>query len=228
MAGADEGAAELTVDPTLLQSIAMWDAAGHWAVAYDDQWRPVAVSDEIASSGGLADVRVGEFVFGPVAVEVTLAGRSGANTIDEIRAWFVDAGGWLLEDITGGRDALREMVHPALRDLVDDLQPNDHDAFRREQPRPSTSGTTSRPTTVYQPRIRDASGRLVGTLCVSKPGVGMTTIGMLAGAGDLGSGRSAGRPIAAQNSPRLRDGSRSNQWSKHCAPVTTTVRGGTP
>ena len=43
-------------------------------------------------------------------------------------------GGWLLADITGGREALREMVHPVLRDLVDELEPCDDDAIWREIP----------------------------------------------------------------------------------------------
>ena len=46
-------------------------------------------------------------------------------------------------------------------------------------------GSSIAATTVYQ-RVRDPSGRVVGTLWVSKPAVGMSTIGMLTGAGDLG------------------------------------------
>ena len=35
-------------------------------------------------------------------------------------------------------------------------------------------------------------------------------------------GAVAGNPTRAQNPARFRDGRRSNQWSKHCAPVTMT------
>jgi class 3 adenylate cyclase len=127
---------------------------------------------------------MGEFMFGPANVKVRLDGGAGQNSVDELRGWFVDAGGWLLADVTGGREALREMVHPVLRDLVDVLEPCDDDAMWREMPT-TYFGSSIGATTVYQ-RVRDSSGRLVGTLSISKPSVGMTTIGMLTAAGDLG------------------------------------------
>jgi class 3 adenylate cyclase len=172
----------LSVDPTLAQVFATWNDAGHWAIAWDDQWRNVCVSDEIVLSGG--DVVLGEFVFGPANVERLLGGESGGNTVEHIRTWFVHVGGWLLADITGGREAVRDMVDPILRDLVDELEPRDDEAIRREIPT-TAFGNSIGSTAVYQ-RVRDASGRVVGTLTVSKPAVGMMTIGMLAAAGDLG------------------------------------------
>jgi class 3 adenylate cyclase len=182
MAVGREAPFELSVDPTLAQVIAAWNDAGHWATAWDDQWRNVFVSDEIALSGG--DVVLGEFVFGPASVEFNLAGRFGMNSVDEVRSWFMHAGGSVLNDLTISPEALGELVHPALRDLVDELEPRDEEASWREI---STTyfGNSIDSTAVYQ-RVRDASGRLVGTVCVSKPAVGMTTIGMLTGAGDLG------------------------------------------
>ena len=105
---------------------------------------------------------IGEFMFGPANVEARLDGRAGQNSVDELRAWFVHAGGWLLADVTGGREALREMVHPVLRDLVDELEPCDDDAIWREIPT-THFGSSIGATTVYQ-RVRDASGRVVGTL----------------------------------------------------------------
>ena len=77
------------------------------------------------------------------------------------------------------------MVHPALRDLVDELEPgDDSDVIWSEMPT-THFGTSIGSNSVFQ-RVRDASGRVVGGLSVSKPAVGMTTIGMLTGAGDLG------------------------------------------
>lgn len=172
---------ERPVDPTLAQAFATWSDAGFWIEACDDQWRYVGVSDEQVSSG--SDVVVGEFMFGPANVEVILRRRAGGNSVDEVRSLFLHRGGWLLADITGGRAALRETVHPVLRDLVDELEPCADDASQRELPT-TAFGNSIAVTTVYQ-RVRDASGRVVGTLSISKPAVGMTTIGMLAAAGDL-------------------------------------------
>ena len=100
---------------------------------------------------------MGEFMFGPANVKARLDGKAGQNSVDELRAWFVHAGGWLLADITGGREALREMVHPVLRDLVDELEPCDDEAIWREIPT-THFGSSIGATTVYQ-RVRDSSGR---------------------------------------------------------------------
>jgi hypothetical protein len=96
------------VDPTLAQVMATWCDAGYWAFAWDDQWRYVRVSDETLTSA-VTDVWVmGEFMFGPASVKVRLDGGAGQTSADELRAWFVHAGG-VLADITGGRK-LRAMV----------------------------------------------------------------------------------------------------------------------
>lgn len=172
----------LPVDATLAQVFATWSAAGHWALAWDDQWRYVAISDEMALSG--AEVVIDDFIFGPSNVEVLLGGSTGGNSVDEVRSVFIQQGGWLLVDLGGDRDALREMVHPVLRDLVDELEPRDDAAFVWEIPT-TNYGNNIGAVSVYQ-RVREASGRVVGGVCIAKPAVGMMTIGMLTGAGDLG------------------------------------------
>jgi class 3 adenylate cyclase len=91
-------------------------------------------------------------------------------------------GGWLLVDI--GREALRKAVDPALRDLVDGLEPCDDETRWYETPTTHFGGRIAA-SSVYQ-RVRDPSGHVVGTLFVSKPALGMGTIGMLTAAGDLG------------------------------------------
>jgi class 3 adenylate cyclase len=182
MAVDHEAPFESPVDPTLAQVFATWNDAGHWISACDDQWRYTGISDEQASSGD--EGVIGEFTFGPANVEVTLGGQAGGNSVENLRTRFLHVGGWLLADITGGREALREMVHPVLRDLVDELEPCDDEAIWREVAT-TTYGNSIGATALYQ-RVRDSSGRVVGTLTISKPAVGMMTIGMLAGAGDLG------------------------------------------
>jgi class 3 adenylate cyclase len=171
-----------SLDPTLAHVFATWSAAGHWVLAWDDQWRYIAISDEMALSG--ARVAIGEFMFGPANVEVTLGGSTGGNSPDEVRAIFTRQGGWMLADLGGDRDALREMVHPILRDLIDEVEPRDDEAFVWEIPT-TNYGNNIGAVSVYA-RVRDASGTAVGGVCIAKPAVGMMTIGMLTGAGDLG------------------------------------------
>lgn len=182
MAVGDEVPSELSVHPTLAKVFATWNEAGHWVTALDDQWRYVGIGDELTASG--TELVIGEFQFGPVNMGVFLESRAGLSSVEEQRALFVHAGGWLLADITGGREALREMVHPAFRDLVDELEPRADDAPWFES---STThfGSSIGSTTVLQ-RVRDASGCVVGSVSITKPAVGMATIGMLAGSGDLG------------------------------------------
>ena len=177
-----EGSFQVSVDPTLAQVFGTLSDAGHWVTAWDDQWRYVGMSTELFSSGGR--VAIGEFAFGPANVEVQLEGKYGGNSHDEQRANFATLGGWLLADVSGGREALRVMVHPALRDLVDELEPCADDSIPYGQPT-THFGSRIGFATVYL-RVRDASGRVVGGMAVAKPAVGMTTIGMLTGAGDLG------------------------------------------
>jgi class 3 adenylate cyclase len=182
MAAGREASFGLSVDPTLAQAFATWNDAGHWVSAWDDQWRYVGVSDQLLSSG--SEPLIGGVTFGSANVQIRLDGKAGGNSVDHVRAWFLVLGGWLLADVAGDRDAVREMVHPVLRDLVDDLEPSDDDAILFEVPT-THFGSSIAATTVYQ-RVRDASGRVVGGLSITKPAVGMTTIGALTGAGDLG------------------------------------------
>lgn len=170
-------------DPTLRQAVTAWDAAGHFVFAVDGRWRITCISTEIASM--LPDeIIVGEFLYGPAQIEAQLKGRGGANTVAEIRHLFSRVGAWLLADIPGGRDALRQIVHPTLRGIVDELEPNDDAAIAVVQPTTSF-GSLIGATSVFQ-RVRDATGRLVGTVIVAKPAVGMSTLFLLTAPGDLG------------------------------------------
>jgi class 3 adenylate cyclase len=76
------------------------------------------------------------------------------------------------------------MVDPIMRDLVDELEPCEEVALSYEM-HTEAFGSGVGSTLVYQ-RVHDQTGRLVGTMLVNKPAVGMNIIGMLAGAGDLG------------------------------------------
>jgi len=171
------------LDPALARVVAAWSDAGHWAFAVDDRWQYAFLSEELRDTLG-SQIRLGEFQFGSVSVEAQLSGHAGLNSVEEIRAYFQHVCGWMLLDLPGGRDALREKVDPRLRDIVDELEPRDDDAIVYEIETESF-GLRVRSKVVSQ-RVRDASGRVVGTVTILKPSPGMNTLGMLASAGNLG------------------------------------------
>jgi class 3 adenylate cyclase len=170
------------MDPTLAQMYGMCVEAGFWVVAYDARWRHILMSDDLA---GVADVVPNEFVFGTQATDVRLRGSAGFNTLEDVREQFRLLGGWLLTDIPGGRDALREAVHPALRDLVDELEPNDAHAITWDSPTTSFGERLVGFTNMVF-RVHDDSGGFVGALLLAKPTVPMQTLFMLTAAGDVG------------------------------------------
>ena len=102
--------------------------AGHWADVVDREWRLVySTDDALRIYGGLTDlapVALGAHYFGAEAIDVRLGWRSGPNTLEQVRELFGVIGGSILADTAGGRDRLRELIHPALRDMVDRLSPS--------------------------------------------------------------------------------------------------------
>jgi class 3 adenylate cyclase len=152
-----------------------------WLGAYDARWRLVARSlDAVDTEASFQN----EFVWGPEYVDAELRGPWGFNAIEEVRGRFRRCGGWLLGDVPGGRDALRDMVHPALLDLVDELEPNDEWVMSWEEPMIAYGRRIG--VTHMWVRVHDDAGRFVGTLALTKPGVPMRTLFMLAAAGDVG------------------------------------------
>jgi class 3 adenylate cyclase len=154
-----------------------------WASAYDVGWRHVAEADEIIAMFGDAIVP-GAFLFDPTGIDRFVSDIPGSDSIEGTRNQFRRLGGWLLSDIPGGREALRQMVHPALRDVVDELEPNDAQAIAWEEPMIAFGNRIG--ATYMWIRVHDDSGRFVGTLSWTKPAVPMRTLFMLAASGDVG------------------------------------------
>ena len=177
----------LPADAVLREMAIAMSEAGQWGEIVDHNWLWAYVTDELRLSYGgllgLADVALGEHYVGRVAVESRLGWRSGPNTPELARETFAAVGGLTLADTAGGRDELREIVHPQLRDLVDDLTPQGFSALSFEW-RGMHSGHegSARVTAV---RLRDDQGRLVGTALIYKPAASMAVLGAIAGAGDL-------------------------------------------
>jgi class 3 adenylate cyclase len=182
------GSLPLPEDPALAAMAAALRDAGHWAEIVDRDWRQVYSTDDLRRIyGGLTDlapIALGAHYFGSEAVSTRMRWRSGPNTMELVRELFGVFGGLILADTAGGRDELRELVDPALRDIVDELSPID--------PSPALSfawhgmhvGTPvdALTTTV---RVHDAAGRHAGTALISKPGAGMAILATVAVGVDL-------------------------------------------
>jgi class 3 adenylate cyclase len=177
------GSLPLPEDLVLASAATALQQAGHWAEIVDRDWRLVYGTDDMRRIMGgltaLAAVAIGEHYFGPAAVDTRLAWRSGPNTIEQIRELFTAIGGWVLGDTPGGRDRLRDLVHPALRDAIDRLAPI----------APSAVGAfaahgmhVGEPVTYFitTMRIHDASGRQAGTALIMKPSAGMAVLSTVA------------------------------------------------
>jgi class 3 adenylate cyclase len=177
------GSLSLPENPALAAMAAALRDAGHWADVVDRDWRLVySTDDQRRIYGGLTDlapVALGEHYFGPEAVSMRLRWRSGPNTIDQVREMFGLLGGSILADTAGGGAELRELVHPALRDIVDQLPPR-HPSATRSFPSHGMHVGVPALFFITTVPVHDATGRHVGTALIMKPAAGMAVIATLA------------------------------------------------
>ncbi len=178
MPGDQQQSYPLPDDPVLAEAAAALRETGHWAWVVDAHQRLVFVTDELRRTFGglveLAPFAIGKHIFGPEAVRASQQWRLGSNTIELQRRFFVGLGGVILADTPGGHDELREIVDPALRDIVDDLSPEDPAMLSFFGAGTAVQGSVDIPIILF--RIRDHDGELVGTVLISKPAAGMATI----------------------------------------------------
>jgi class 3 adenylate cyclase len=170
------------VNPALTDVIASLNEAEYWALALDTRWRVVAQTAELGAAAG-ADYVSHSFRFGPEDFERTLQGATGSGEPENTRLLVRHLGDWMLTDLAVDRQTLREMLHPALRDVADEIEENDAatDAWTSAS---AYLGEKIGATTFAQ-RVRDATGAIAGTVLISKPGVGMNTIALLTAAADV-------------------------------------------
>src|SRR6516164_816954 len=109
MAATDGNGQRLAIDPTLADAIAALTDGGHWATAFDDRWRIVAIPYEVTPG---REVLERPFHFGPEAFDLHHENTVTGNTPEENRDALRHLGGWILSDLAIDREALREMVHP--------------------------------------------------------------------------------------------------------------------
>jgi class 3 adenylate cyclase len=167
-------------------AVALRDA-GHWAEIVDRDWRLVYATDDLRRIyGGLTDlasVALGAHYFGPEAMSARLRWRSGPNRLELIREMFGVLGGSILADTPGGRDELRELVDPALRDIVDQLSSIGSLPALSVGWHGTHVGTPVDALTTMV-RVHDAAGQFAGTALISKPGAGMSILATVAVGGD--------------------------------------------
>ncbi len=164
---------------------------GAWGQVFDREYRLVYMTDDLRLSNGtlveMLPVPLGAHFFGPEYTDAMLGWPGGGWSVDAVRGIFSALGPWALADAPGGREELREKVDPRLRDIVDQLAPDEESTTLSYVV--SGSGIGGRaPFDARQmaARIHEASGQFVGIVNQSMTAVGMATLGALASIGDLG------------------------------------------
>ncbi len=173
--------------PTLAAMARALNDTGHWAIIVDRNWRNLYATDaQRLITGGLLELApfpIGAHFYCPEAVTARLTWRGGASTLENVRARFEAIGPYALAAAEGGREELRELVDPRLRDIVDHLSPADLvDARSLVAPGHSAGMPVETPTALIP--VRD-DGQLVGTVLLFKPAASMAVLATLASAGDL-------------------------------------------
>lgn len=187
----DQETCPLPGDPALAALALALNDAEYWAMIVDRDWRNLYMTDALRLSyGGLVELApfpVGVYMFGPEAVDTRLRSRGGLFTLDGARKQFAALGPYLLAAARGGREELRELVDPRIRDMVDELSPADEvNAFSvlaSANYKDSAGLRVAVPLTLIP--VRNTDGHLVGTVILSKPAASMAVVGTMAAGGDL-------------------------------------------
>jgi class 3 adenylate cyclase len=181
----------LPEDPTLAAWATALNDAGYWAEMFDARWRSVYMTDDARLIFGgrveLAPVPLGAFIYGPERMDTMMGWRGGHFPLEIVRGMFPKFGPLVLSDTPGGREELRELIDPRLRDLVDELSPGDPLPAHSDSSRgiyTAAGAGVDIMNTIF--RIHDGAGQHVGTAFVSKPNVGMAVLTRIAAMGDRG------------------------------------------
>lgn len=176
-------------DPTLAEAASALRDAGHWATIVDAQWRIVYMTDDLRFAAGFMVERVpaqlGEYFFSPESITARTQWRTGPSALESARAYLSEFGAWVLADTPGGHEALRELVDPRLRDIVDHLSASDRTFASSGVIFGYGLGGGRPPLDVTAIRVRDVDGRLAGTALITKPHIAMSVLATLAAMGDL-------------------------------------------
>lgn len=173
---------------TLATVAAALEQAGHWAEVVDSQWRMVHMTEDFRRSMGaivdLAPAPLGEHYFGSAALAARERWPLGPNTLELLRPVFKALGPWALADTPGGREELRRLVDPRVRDIVDGLEPADPSPAIAYTARGTSAGGATVPVWGLALRIHDEAGRRAGTAIILKPAAGMSILATVGAGGD--------------------------------------------
>ncbi len=199
----DQDSYPLPEDPALADAARAIRDTGHWGWVVDNRWTVLWASDDVRLSFGalveLASFRIGARLLGPEWVRASEEWRMGSNSVEINRLFLRGVGGLMLTDTPGGREELRELVDPALRDIVDELTPAEGTMLSFTTKGFGIAGAGDVP--VIALRIRDANGRLAGTALISKPAAGMAMLATMTFTADLGHVARMGRVAKAGRRP---------------------------
>jgi class 3 adenylate cyclase len=175
-------------DPTLAAAASALNDAGYWAIIVDRRWRNLYMTDaqRMSEAGmvGLAPFPVGPHLYSAESLDALLAGRGRLNTLELMRERFEGGGPYVLAAAEGGRDELRELVDPRLRDIVDRLSPLELvDAVSVLTPGYGAGLPVEIHITLLP--VRDGSGQIAGIVILSKPAPSMAVLAAMAAGGDL-------------------------------------------
>lgn len=176
-------------DPALAEVAVAVNEARAWAVVLDRDWRwSYATDDFRLSMGGrlgMAPVPLGLHYFGSESVRSPIFGAF-FDPDTSSRQFVAGLGPWLLADAPAGRSGLRKVLDGSLHDLIDAMAPDDRSIVRSFPVSAYTVGRAHAQLLATAWRIRDADGRIAGTVVQTIPSAGMAMLGTLAAAGDAG------------------------------------------
>jgi class 3 adenylate cyclase len=175
--------------PLLAAWASVLNDAGYWANLLDAEWRYVFETDELLRSYrdmGMSTAQpIGSHFFSAEARQFIAEAVGGAWASSEVRrAWFLEAGRYVLAGTPGGREELRRVVDPALAPLVDRLQPQDLPPVWINRTEFRTAGAEVSGSAVWI-RVDDAHGHRVGVCIMPKPAAGMSHLARAAATADL-------------------------------------------
>jgi len=130
-------------------------------------------------------VLLGGYFFGPEALTAREQWRIGPGYVESVRGILSEFGEWVLADTPGGHEALRELVDPRLRDIVDQLSVSDRTFASSGGYAGYTFGGGRPRIDATAIRVRDLDGRLAGTVLLQKPHIAMSVLATLGAMGDL-------------------------------------------
>lgn len=169
-------------DPLLAEAARAMQETRQWAWVVDTHWQLVFVSDETRLTFG-HNPRLPTPFLGTAWIEGLLTAPFGANTLALVKQQALAFGGLMLTDL--GRAAGEKHLDPRLLGVVEQLDPVDGSMLPFSFEGTGIGGGRATASGVAT-RIRDEGGRLVGTVIVFKPAVGMTTLASLAMNSDAG------------------------------------------